>query len=390
MKLGKGLWAVLAVGSALALGACGDDSDGGSATATTGGGGDAPETVTIGLIMDETGLAGFAGSAAKKGFELGIEEANANDALGGTKIEIEYGDAATDIKQASSLATKMTRDDDVRALVFGTQGSEALAVAPIADRAGVPTVFIYSGGPGVVETGEGMFRVTAPQSTYTHLALEHLANEGAKRISIIYNSDHATLNDLATKVYPELAEENGVEIVSSTGVSLKETEYGQAAKVVADADPDAVVLLLAGAPNVTAISALERAGWEGKIVGQPGIAGGILEPLGKKANGIVYPLDFAATTESPVGKAFVETYEAETGEEANTYSAAGYDAALMLVEGLKAADGYSREEIQAGLTKVAESGFEGAAGEITFENRDARVPGLLVEYQDGKEVVIEP
>jgi branched-chain amino acid transport system substrate-binding protein len=389
MRMNKGLWAVLAVGSALALGACGSSDDDGSSTAA--GGGEKGGTVKIGLIMDETGISGFAGAAAKRGFELGIREANESDALGdGTRIEVEYADAATDIKQASSLATRMTRDDDIKALAFGTQGSEALAVAPIADRAGVPTVFIYSGGPGVVETGEGMFRVTAPQSTYTHLALEHLAREGLRRIAVIYNNDSATLNDLATRVYPELAKENGIEIVNSTGVSLRETEYGQTASKVAEARPDAVVLLLAGAPNLTAIAALERAGWSGKIVGQPGIAGGILRPLGAKANGIVYPLDFAATTSNAVGAEFVRSFEAATGEEANTYSAAGYDAALMLVEGIKAADGDSREAIQAGLTKAAESGFEGAAGAIEFENRDARVPGLLVEYRDGREVVIEP
>jgi branched-chain amino acid transport system substrate-binding protein len=386
MQLKRTWVTVLALVAAMALVACGDDSD---ESAAGGSSGDA-KSVKIGLIMDETGISGFAGAAAKKGFELGIKEANESDALGGTKIEVEYGDAATDIKQASSLATKMTRDDDVRALVFGTQGSEALAVAPIAQRAGVPTVFIYSGGPGVVETGDGMFRVTAPQSHYTHHATENLAAEGNKRISIIFNNDSATLNDLATKVYPKLAKEAGLEIVSSTGVSLKETEYGQAASAVAKENPDAVVLLLAGAPNLTAISALERAGWKGDIMGQPGIAGGILEPLGKKANGIKYPLDFAATTDTAVGKEFVSKFKSASGDEANTYSAAGYDAALMLVEGLKAAEGTERDEVKAGLTKVAEQGFEGAAGKITFENRDARVPGLLVEYQDGKEVVVQP
>ena len=35
-------------------------------------------------------------------------------------------------------------------------------------------------------------------------------------------------------------------------------------------------------------------------------------------------------------------------------------------------------------------GFDGAAGNVTFENRDARVPGVLVEWRDGKENVIQP
>ena len=376
--------AALAAATALALAACGGDDSG-------DGGGAAKEdvaSVKIGVILDETGIAGFAASEAKKGFEMGIEEANASGALGDTKIEVEYADAASDVKQATSLATQMTRDDEVRALVFGTQATEALSVAPIAQRAGVPTVMIYAGGPGIVETGDYIFRVTAPQVTYTHLAADYLAEQGVKTIGIIYNNDSATLNDLATKVYPELAKERGIEIVSSNGVSLKETDYGQAAGEIAKANPDAVVLLLAGAPNVTAVSALERAGWEGQIMGQPGMAAGALEPLGKKANGIKYPLDFAATTNTPVGKEFVAKWKEKFGKDANTYSAAGYDAALLLVEGLKQAEGYEREQIKEGLTKAAQAGIEGAAGSIKFEERDARVPGLLVEYRDGKEVVI--
>lgn len=375
--------AALAAATALALAACGgDDSDDG------GSGAKEAASVKVGVILDETGIAGFAASEAKKGFEMGIEEANASGALGDTKIEVEYADAASDVKQATSLATQMTRNDDLRALVFGTQATEALSVAPIAQRAGMPTIMIYAGGPGIVETGDNIFRVTAPQVTYTHLVTDYLAEQGVKTIGIIYNNDSATLNDLATKVYPELTKEKGIEIVSSNGVSLKETDYGQAAGAVAKANPDAVVLLLAGAPNVNAASALERAGWKGQIMGQPGMAAGALEPLGKKANGIKYPVDFAATTNAPVGKEFVAKWEQKFGKDANTYSAAGYDAALMLVEGLKKAEGYEREQIKEGLTAVTQTGFEGAAGSIKFENRDARVPGLLVEYRDGKEVVI--
>jgi branched-chain amino acid transport system substrate-binding protein len=371
----------LALAGALLLSACGGDDEQASQK-----GDDGPKSVKVGVILDETGQAGFAGALARRGFEFGIKEINDAGGVNGVTIEPQYADAATDIKEATTLGTKFSRDDDISAMVFGTQGAEALAIAPIAQREGVPLVTLYSGGPGVVETGDHIFRVTAPQKAYTHLAAEHLKNKGVKTISIVYNDDSPTLQELGSKVWPQLASENGLEVVSSTKTSQATTDFSSFVSEVRNKQPDAVVLLLAGAANVTAITGIQRAGFDGMIAGQPGIAGAILEPLGDKADGIVYPIDFSPEGEGEVAQRFI----AEFGADANTYSAAGYDAALMLAEALRNTDDTSREGMLAGLTAAAGSGFEGASGPLTFENRDAKVPGVLIEWRGGKETLAQP
>lgn len=384
MKLrGRWLPAVALVGAALAVGACGGDDN---SSAAGDGGGEAAKSVKIAVILDQTGQAGFAGALAKRGFEFGVKEINDAGGINGTKIEAVYADSATDIKEATTLATKQSRDKDVSAMVFGTQGAEALAIAPIAQREGLPLVTLYSGGPGVVETGDHIFRVTAPQQTYAHLEAEHLKNKGVKTISLVYNDDSPTLQDLGKNVWPKIAQENGMQIVSTTKTSQATTDFSSFVSDVRNKKPDAVVLLLAGAANVTAITGIQRAGFDGLIGGQPGIAGGILTPMGKKADGITYPLDFSPQTDREVGKRLV----AEFGKDANTYSASGYDAALMIAEGLRNAKDTSRDGMLAGLTAAAEKGFEGASGPLQFENRDARVPGVLIEWRDGKEHVVTP
>jgi len=372
--------AVALASAALLVSACGGDNE-----KAAGQGGNS-ESVKIGVILDQTGQAGFAGALARRGFEYGIKEINDAGGVNGTKVEVEYADAATDIKEATTLGTKLSRDDDISAMVFGTQGAEALAIAPIAQREGVPLVTLYSGGPGVVETGDHIFRVTAPQKSYTHLEAEHLKNEGVKTIALVYNNDSPTLQELGTKVWPQLAEENGLQVVSSTKTSQATTDFSSFVSEVNNKKPDAVVLLLAGAANVTAITGLQRAGFDGIIAGQPGMAGAILEPLGDKADGITYPIDFSPESDREVAKRFV----AKFGADANTYSAAGYDAALMIAEGLRNTEKTSREGMLAGLTAAAKQGFEGASGPLTFENRDAKVPGVLIEWRGGKETVIEP
>ena len=62
----------------------------------------------------------------------------------------------------------------------------------------------------------------------------------------------------------------------------------------------------------------------------------------------------------------------------------------LITKSLAAADSFEAEDVKAGMDKVTGEGFDGAAGAITFENRDARVPGVLVEWRDGKENVIQP
>jgi branched-chain amino acid transport system substrate-binding protein len=370
--------------AALTVSACGDDSSSG---ATAGGdGGSKAANVKVAVILDQTGQAGFAGALAKKGFEAAVKDINDAGGVDGTKLDVEYADSATDIKEATTLGTKYARDDDVSTIVFGTQGAEALAIAPIAQREGVPLVTLYSGGPGVVETGDQIFRVTAPQKTYTHLEATYLKNKGVKTISIVYNDDSPTLQELGKTVWPQLAQENGLQVVSSTKTSQSTTDFSSFVSEVNNKQPDAVVLLLAGAANVTAITGIQRAGYKGIIAGQPGIAGSILKPLGAKADGITYPIDFSPETDREVGKKVVAAF----GADANTYSASGYDAALMVAEGVKNAKDTSRDGMLAGLTAAAQKGFEGASGPLTFKNRDAIVPGVLIEWKGGKETVIEP
>jgi ABC-type branched-subunit amino acid transport system substrate-binding protein len=74
------------------------------------------------------------------------------------------------------------------------------------------------------------------------------------------------------------------------------------------------------------------------------------------------------------------------------YNAAGYDAMMFFANALAKAPDGSREGVLKGMQAVAaEGGFDGAAGPIKFvepDNRDVTVPGVVVEWRDGKENLI--
>lgn len=372
---------------ALAVAGCGSSDD----KSESGGseGGSAPATVKVPTIIDQTGVSAFFAKHVQDGMEFAVNEANAADALKGTKIELDLSDSGSEVKQGVTLLSKIVKDKPP-VVLFGTQGGSALAMAPIAQRTKTPFVVTIAGSPGVVETGEYIYRATAPQSAYHAKQAKHLANEGVKRLAVVYASDSATLADLGQKTYPELAKENGMEIVSSTGVTSSDTELSSVVSKLAKSKPDAVVMLLIGKQNVSVAKTLRTGGFKGIIAGQYGIGSEALKALGSAANGILFPADFTPAMDHPSTQKFVKAFTEKAGREPDLYDANGYVAAQIVIKALEAANGeYTSESVQKALTEVTSGEIDSATGPLTFENRDARVDGVLLEWRDGKEHVVD-
>lgn len=376
---------VLAVACALIVGCGGDEQS------EEGGGGASeamPASVALDFMLDVTGPAQVYTKDVKRGLDLRIKEANEAGELGQTKLSANIRDQRGDPRAAANVMTEVANSDAPLAL-FGTGSDIAPAVAPVAQREEVPLITIFSGGPGVVDVGDYIYRVTAPQSSYHDLQSQYLKSQGAKRVAMIYNNDNGTLKDLAENFYPEAAERDGYEIVETAGVPVAATDISSELTGIANSQPDAVLMLVLLQQNATVVNRLRGAGFEGVIAAQPGIDDSALKSLGDRADGVVWPTDFSPATETESGQQFVAAFEAEYGSLPDTFAASGYDGTTMAIEALKAAPEFTREGLQQGLTEVTSKGFDGAAGPLTFEERDARVDGIMVEWQNGKETLLE-
>jgi branched-chain amino acid transport system substrate-binding protein len=376
---------VLATG--LAVAGCGGSSSS-SGGAGSSGGGQKAGSVTVGVVLDSTGPAGFTGVEGKKGISLAVDEANASHALGKSKLAVDVQDGASDPKQAASLMTEMVKKYPV--VSQGMTSGGALAAAPIAQRAGVPMVVILAGAPGIVETGDDIFRANAPQPTYHHLLASYFQSKGVKTIAQVYNNDVPTNESLAKQTWPQLAQQDGFKLVSSDPASATTTNFASIVSKIMSEKPDAVIMHLTGAQHVTFATALKRAGYTGIVAGGAGLGAGILKPMGAQANGILYPIDFSAANPNPQVQKFVKDYTSKFHAAPSPYAADAYDAMNLIVKALAKSKAYSSSDIKTGLDQVTSSGFVGAAGKITFQQRDARVPGVLVDWRNGQEKVIQP
>ncbi|CCQ14893.1 ABC-type branched-chain amino acid transport systems periplasmic component [Rhodococcus sp. AW25M09] len=369
---------------ALVLTVAGCSGGGGGATAS----GEMPGDITLFSVTDKTGPLSLAGTNQLKGIELAIAEVNDQQFLGDSRISLDSRDAAGDAQTAASQVTEATVDPQVAAILGTVTSSQSIAVAPLAQAAGIPIVFTQSGSEGVL-VGDHTYRATAPMATYYDQAGEYLESQSAKTLGILYNSANPTLTELSEQVIPGMAEEYGFEVTATSGVQNTTQDFTAPIAKILASNPDGIAIMLAGAQNATAVGQVRQAGFDGTLITHTGSGAGNLTPAGPAGAGMTWPTDFTYHGTNPATQEFVEAYRAEyDGENPNNYAAEGYDAAWMIARAIDKSGGASREDIQNGLQQLVAEGFTGAEGEITFDGNDMRVDGALVQWNGTEEVLL--
>ena len=186
-----------------------------------------------------------------------------------------------------------------------------------------------------------------------------------------------------------MAEDRGIKVVQSLPVQMTTQDFASQSQQIASENPDALVMLLIAPQSVTALGQLKDAGYDGPGRGHvgPGRRQHLRGRRRRERPDLPGALLHGARDES--SKAFTEAFQAKYDKDPNPYNADGYDAMWWIARAIKASGDSSREGIQRGPGAGRVRGLHGAMGDVTFEGNDARVPGILVQWQDGKESLVE-
>lgn len=362
---------------------CGGDDE--ESAGGSSGGSSSSEPIKFTAMFDKTGIAAVYAPSDEAGFNFAVKEINDAGGINGRKLEPTIEDTGSDQKQGVGLMSEAIKGDGL-AMISGNISSVAIATAPLAQRAGLPQIGIQSGSPGFVDQGDKIFRITMPQTFLYENAAKYVAeNKGVKSTAIIYAADVPTLVEVGEKAWPAAAKSNGMQMMGSYKTQSTDKDYSSTIREIASKKPDSVVVAGIGQQNVTIMSQLRRAGWEGTIIATPGVAGGLLKALEDKADGIVYPLSF----HPDANPEFTQKFTAAMKKDPDNFAAEAYDSVQLLKAGIeKAGDDLTRESLAKGMNEAAAGGLEGAQGAIKFEERDARTPGVVVEWEGGKEKLV--
>jgi branched-chain amino acid transport system substrate-binding protein len=377
----RGVAVLLSAGVALGLSACSSGSSSSSSGGTSGG---LPKQIKVVAVEPQTGPAAFAGLAALKGYDVAINEINTSKYLGDSTIVLDKKDTAGSAQTAASEVSSAVADKNTTAIFGSVSSNEAVAQSPIAQKTKVPIIFTQAGSQGVV-IGDYTFRCTPPMATYYTKMTDFTKPKGYKTVGVVYAAWSPTLNEIATKTLSSM----GLNVVASVGTQQTTQDFSAPISQVLAKKPDVVSILLVGASNPTAMKQLRQAGYAGPVLGNSGASAGNLKPAGADGAGMVWAVDYSALNKSPSSEKFIAEYQKKfPGETPLNYAAEGYDAAWWLARALKDGNGAAHDVVQQNLAKVASTGFTGAMGDLKFEGNDLRLPGVLIQWDGTKEVLL--
>ncbi len=186
--------------------------------------------------------------------EAAIEDFNAQGGIGGRKVRLVTLDDGFDPKRTLENARRLVEQEGVVALFAQAGTSQVLALLPYLERSRTPLISVYTGSPALhAAASPWLFTTSASYADEIGQIVRNLVSIQSTRIGIVHeNNDfgRSTLPLVEQAIAAEGATVAGVQAMDSSGKNATE-----AARALAAAQPQAVVMLAAGPPVVAYVRA---------------------------------------------------------------------------------------------------------------------------------------
>lgn len=360
----------------LTLVACGDQS-----TNASGDDSDADVSATIGVVTYESGEGAAYGEAIKGGLELAQQEINDQ---GDVHIELEIEDSAGETEQAISAAQKLMNDDDVSAIIGPTLSGEMQAVAPVADKNGIPILGTSTTAEGIPQIGDYVFRDSIPETMAVPAAVEAAVDEyDAETVAVMYGDD-----DEYTKTGYEAMEkaidELDLDVLTTETFQKGQSDYKSILSNIKDLDPDLILTSAFYNEGAVIMKQARSAGIDTPFVGGNGFnSPEVIEIAGESSDGLIVGTPYFAESDDPDVEEFVENYTDEVGKAPDQFAAQAYDGLYIVAEALERAGDNDRDALRDALSETED--FDGVLANISFdEDGDVVMDPQVLEIKDGE------
>ena len=392
------------VAAAGVLTACGGSSSTAASAAGSTAAAASGDTIKVGVMGPLSGNVSVYGQAVVNGATLYLKQVNANGGINGKQVKVlEYDDKGDGVEAVN--AYNLACDNGITAVFGATLTGTTIALADATYEDNMPQVTASATATGVTvidpadpesEIRPNVFRACFIDpyqgEKMANYAVEKLS---AKTAAVFYQTGNDYSEGLMN-AFVEKAAELGLEIVDTEAFAEGDKDFKAQMTNIAAADPDVVFAPIYYAEAGLAITAARAAGCDAVFMGGDGFGSVKNYASAEDLEGSVYCSGYAPGTDSV--KQFEEDYKAayNVDEIPNMFAPLAYDAAMLLCEGLKAAE---EQGLTAGTDEYKQAvidaiknmnGTEGITGSYSFDEYNNPIkPVAIIELTGGDEVYQE-
>ena len=352
-------------------------------------------TVKIGTILSVTGPGAFLGDHMKRGMELAIEEINAAGGIGGKKIEWVFYDAETQSSRGVTATRRLIEQDKVDIIVGGGNAiGIALAMVPIAEKAGVP--FISTEGSmqivNPIADRKWTFKSTIDDDQILEVASDFWEKRGIKSVALLADSSGfgASAKEQLEKVGPK----RGLKVLYES-FNPGDTDLTPQLTRIKNSDAKAILCWTITPSGVVFLKQAKQLGLSDRVIMHS--YGFVDDRYMKLAEGtaegtfllsVKFPVGADLPASDPVKARIADLtkrYEAKFKQLPNQFVAQTYDAINIAAAAIKAGGG-DKDKTRAALEAI--KGFPGVGGTFTFapdkHSGLSKADGTVITWKEGR------
>ena len=386
-------------GSAAAMLGLGLVGCGGNGGGESTEGGDASGAIKVGIMGPHTGDNSSYGLACLNGAQLYFKQLNADGGINGKQVEPVVYDEKGDATEAVNAYNRLVQEDGVTGIVGDVTTGPTIAVAKASVADNMPCVTPSATAADVVTYGENYFRACVTDPEQGRVMANFAVEQGYKSVATLYlnGSDYS---EGVNAAFCEEAEAAGITITAQESYAEGDVDFNSQLTNIIGTNPDAILVPNYYQDDGMIVTQARAQGYDKVFLGVDGWSGiyGGSENYADAADlhDCYYCCAFSSSNESEIATKFVEDYEAEYGETPTNFCALGYDAAMVLANGLAAAEEAglepgSEDYKQAVIDGIASGTVEGVTGSISYEGTgDPVKSSLIITFaEDGAEETFE-
>ncbi len=346
----------------------------------------ADKTVKIGINLPFTGADAQDAQLIKDGAMLALDEANAAGGVGGYKIDVELLDDGTatagqyDPAQAATNARKMVSDDSVVAAIGPQMSGSGKAMSPILSEGGLATITPSSTNPDITNPkfagqyrpkGKAVYFRTVTTDAFQGPNMANYFADVLKVKSVYVLDDSGAYGVGLADAFQAQADKRGIKVLGRDQLNPKEADYTTTLTKIKSLNPDA--LYYGGVAQAGVKVVKESYDILPDIIksGGDGVYGAeILTGAGfPAAQGWYATTASPNMVENPDAAPMIERFAAKYGKQPNNYSITAYDAALVILDAIKAVAASGKEVTRDAVRDaIQQSHVKTLQGEVTFDD----------------------
>ncbi|MCW3017201.1 MAG: hypothetical protein JWO02_4293 [Solirubrobacterales bacterium] len=345
---------VIAVGLAtLAMAGCAANNEKSAAA------GDGP--IKIGAALDMTAYLASFDRGVRDGVELAAKRVNTDGGVLGRNLTATIDDMKADPQQGVRSVQKLLDQDAVVAFANGFSSAATQAEAPQAEQTKRPMVVASV----IPDKSTWQFSTLPAPAFETGIRVRYLQEHKIKSIAVL--SDSTPYNEKQLVALQEQTKQSGIKITEVAQHKSDAVDLRPQITRLLRGNPGAVVKLSAGPTHIVAAKALAAAGSKIPLL----LSIEAFSTMQKAA--AAYPETFFAAAPPQVYDALTDAERgaplkalvaaAPKGQDL-TYVGRGYDAVLLLAEGIKKAGSTDGEKVRQALVDLGP--FAGTSGVYDF------------------------